>query len=58
LGDKVLAAVKGKDTTKAQESYYKAEELSKSVLSHLDKVISAVEEQSKKGVEVLRSADK
>ncbi|KUO76965.1 MAG: chemotaxis protein [Clostridia bacterium BRH_c25] len=52
-GHKVLDAVKERDASKAQEYFYKAEELSRSVLSRLDKVISEVEEQEGKGVRVL-----
>lgn len=55
FGHKVLEAVKEGDAEKAQEYYNKAEELSVSVLNYLDKVISKVEEQDQKGIQVLRS---
>ncbi|MHB1394132.1 MAG: methyl-accepting chemotaxis protein [Clostridia bacterium] len=58
FGYKVLVAVKKKDVAKAQECFYKAKELSESVLSYLDKVISEVEEQNQKDVQVLRSVSK
>lgn len=57
-GHKVLDAVKQNDAAKAQEYLHKAEELSGSVLSCLDKVIFEVEEQTRKGVQVLRNAGK
>jgi uncharacterized coiled-coil DUF342 family protein len=58
FGHKVLDAVKEKDAVKAQEYFYKAEELSGSVLSYLEKVVSEVEVQNQKGIQVLRSVSK
>ena len=55
FGHKVLDAVKRNDSSTARDYLNKAEELSGSVLSHLDKVIAKVEEQNQKGVQVLRS---
>lgn len=57
FGHKVLDAIQEKNHSKAQEYFHKAEELSESVLSYLDKVISEVEEQDLKGVQVLRSIE-
>ncbi len=54
-GHKVIEAVKQNNSTEAYEYFHKAEELSKSVISYLDKVVSEVEVQNQKGVQVLRS---
>ncbi|MEA4845853.1 MAG: methyl-accepting chemotaxis protein [Clostridiaceae bacterium] len=56
FGHRVVEAVKAKNNSEAQECFNKAEELSKRVISCLDKVISGIEEQDKRGVQVLRSA--
>lgn len=55
FGHKVIEAIKTKDQTVAWEHFSKAEELSREVLSYMDMVISKVEEQNLKGVQVLRS---
>lgn len=55
FGHKVIDAVKENDSSKAQEYLDKAVELSESVVSYLDKVISQVEELNKNGIQVLRS---
>lgn len=56
FGHRVIEAVKAKNKLEAQEYYNKAEELSKQVISYLDKVISGIEDQDNKGIQVLGSA--
>lgn len=55
FGHRVIEAVKSKNKPEAQECYNRAEELSKKVVSYLDKVISGIEDQDKKGIQVLGS---
>jgi hypothetical protein len=55
-GHRATEAVKAKNKSEAQEWCNKAEELSKQVVSYLDKVISGIEDQDKKGIQILGSA--
>jgi len=55
-GHRAIEAVKAKNKSEAQNCYDRAGELSKQVISYLDKVISGIEDQDKKGIQILSSA--
>lgn len=57
-GHKVLEAVKSKNSTEAQEYFNRADKLSQEVLSHLDAVLTKVEEQNLNGIQIMRYVNK
>ena len=57
-GHKVLDAVKGKNSAQALEYFGKAETMSQEVLVYLDNVIAGIEEQNKKGMQIMRNVNK
>jgi len=54
MGHKVIEAVKEHRESDAKEYCIKAEELSKEVIAYIDKVMEEIENQNKKGVQVLQ----
>ncbi|MCQ1529272.1 methyl-accepting chemotaxis protein [Lutispora saccharofermentans] len=56
LGHKVIEAVKEEDSTKANQYFAEAEELSKNVLNKLEKVLGLIEALDKKGVHILKES--
>jgi len=52
-GDKVIDAVKNGKTSEAQEAYAEARKLSKKIIDLLDKIEKEVDEQTKKGVQLM-----
>ncbi len=54
-GDKVLKAVKEKNAVKARENYMVAEKLSKEIFMYLDRVTAEIQQQTQKGVQLLRN---
>jgi methyl-accepting chemotaxis protein len=54
MGTLVVAAVKSKNSAQAQNLYLQAQKLSEEIFIHLDKIIKAIEKNSKAGVEILR----
>lgn len=53
-GERVLKAVNSNNSSMAQDLYQAAEGMSREVVALLDKIIVKVEEQEKKGIEILK----
>jgi len=53
IGEKVLAAIRAKDSVQANNLYLEAKERSEKIFVHIDNTIQEIEKKSKLGIEVL-----
>ena len=55
IGDRVIDAVKEKNSSQAHNYYLSAEKLSNEIFSYLDKIVAEVDNQTTKGVNIFRN---